>query len=82
MFLDETKTAIHSKHLHTNVTEMYGKEQYVEINDNKAMTVSWKCQVVLKIYPDRKPSLAPSQELQLHEKVLIGTQMQRMQLTL
>ncbi len=40
-FLDETKTAIHSKHLHTNVTEMYGKGKYVKINDNKAMIVSW-----------------------------------------
>ncbi len=40
-FFDETKTAIYSKHLHPNVTEMYGKGKYVEINDNKAMTVSW-----------------------------------------
>ncbi len=39
-FFDETKTAIHSKLLHANVTEMYGKGKYVEINDDKAMTVS------------------------------------------
>ncbi len=41
-FFDGTKTAVHSKHLHANVTEMYGKGKYVEINDNKDMTVSWK----------------------------------------
>ncbi len=40
-FWDETKTAIHPKHLHTNVIKMYGKGKYVEINDNKARTVSW-----------------------------------------
>ncbi len=47
-FLDETKTAIHSKHLHTNVTEMYGKRKYVEINDNKAKIVSWNFTVMAR----------------------------------
>ncbi len=40
-FLMKQKLLSFSRHLHSNVTEMYGKGKYVEINDNKAMTVSW-----------------------------------------
>ncbi len=48
-FLDETKTATYSKHLHTNETEMYGKGKYVEINNNTAMTISWNV-IVMSLF--------------------------------
>ncbi len=39
-FWMKRKPAIHSKHLHANVSEMYGEGKYVEINYNKTVTVS------------------------------------------